>query len=131
MGVPCCTHIGHTGTLLPSEVGRPIYLDQVALEVTDLTIVGGYTGYGWTDESITVATKHFNVYIDALEYTVDRYPPRLVDYLEHHSSQKVLFGGNYPMITPEKAVASVDSLGLGETARSCFLEDNARRVYGL
>ena len=55
----------------------------------------------------------------------DRYPPQLVDYLKHHGSQKVLVGSNYPMITPAKALASLDSLGLDETARSCFLEDNA------
>ena len=32
MNVPFCTQIGHTGPLMPSEVGRPIYLDQVALD---------------------------------------------------------------------------------------------------
>ena len=31
MGGPLCTQIGHPGPLMPSEVGRPIYLDQVAL----------------------------------------------------------------------------------------------------
>ena len=61
MGVPFCTQIGHTGPLMPSEVGRPIYLDQVALEFPELTIVGGHIGYPWTDEAIAVATKHRNV----------------------------------------------------------------------
>ena len=78
-----------------------------------------------------MATKHRNVYIDTSAYNVDRYPPQLVDYLKHHGSQKVLFGSNYPMIPQAKALASLDSLGLDERARSCFLEDNARRVYGL
>ena len=41
MGVPFGTQIGHAGPLRPSEVGRPIYLDQVALEFPELTIVGG------------------------------------------------------------------------------------------
>ena len=78
-----------------------------------------------------MATKHRNVYIDTSAYTVDRYPPQLVDYLKHHGSQKVLFGSNDPMTTPAKALAGLDSLGLDETIRSYFLEDNARRVYGL
>ena len=51
----------------------------------------GHIGYPWTDEAIAVATKHRNVYIDTSAYTVDRYPPQLVDYLKHHGSQKVLF----------------------------------------
>ena len=74
-GVPFCTQIGHTGPLMPSEVGRPIYLDQVALDFPDLVIVGGHIGYPWTDEAIAVATKHENVYIDTSAYTVRRYPP--------------------------------------------------------
>lgn len=74
-GVPFCTQVGHTGPLMPSEVGRPIYLDQVALDFPELVIVGGHIGYPWTDEVIAVATKHRNVYIDTSAYTVRRYPP--------------------------------------------------------
>ena len=103
----------------------------MALEFPELTIVGGHIGYPWTDEAIAVATKHRNVYIDTSAYTVDRYPPQLVDYLKHHGRKKVLFGSNYPMITPAKALTGLDSLGLDDTVRRCFLEDNARRVYGL
>ena len=58
LGVPFCTQIGHTGALMPSEVGRPIYLDQVALDFPELKLVGGHIGYPWTDEAIAVATKH-------------------------------------------------------------------------
>ena len=43
----------------------------------------------------------------------------------------MLFGSNYKMAMPAKALASLDSLGLDETVRSCFLEDNARRLYAL
>ena len=72
-GVPFCTQIGHTGPLMPSEVGRPIYLDQVALDFPELVIVGGHIGYPWTDEAIAVATKHANVFIDTSAFTVRRY----------------------------------------------------------
>ena len=131
MGVPFCAQISHTGLLMPSEVGRPIYLDQVALESPGLTIVGGHIGYPWTDEAIAVTTKHRNVYVDSSAYTLDCVPPQLVGYLKHHGSREVLFVSNYPMITPARVLASLDSLGLKETVRPCFLEDNARRFYGL
>jgi len=72
--VPFCTQIGHTGPLMPSEVGRPIYLDQVAIDFPELTIIGGHIGYPWTDEAIAVATKHENVYIDTSAYTARRGP---------------------------------------------------------
>ena len=131
LGVPFCTQIGHTGPLMPSEVGRPIYLDQVALDFPELVIVAGHIGYPWTDEAIAVATKHPNVYIDTSAYTADRYPPALVDYLKHHWRKKVLFGSNYPMITPAKALAGIDTLALPPEVQADFLDGNARRVFNL
>jgi uncharacterized protein len=130
-GVPFCTQIGHTGPLMPSEVGRPIYLDQVALDFPELVIVGGHIGYPWTDEAIAVATKHQNVYIDTSAYTVKRYPPQLVDFMRGHGASKVLFGTNYPMITADKALDGLDVLGLSETANANFLAANAVRVFKL
>ncbi len=131
LGVPFCTQIGHTGPLMPSEVGRPIYLDQVALDFPELVIVGGHIGYPWTDEAIAVATKHENVYIDTSAYAASRYPRALVDYMARHGRTKVLFGTNYPMIAPAAALKGLDALGLDDEARGLFLGGNAKRVYGL
>jgi predicted TIM-barrel fold metal-dependent hydrolase len=131
LGVPFCTQIGHTGPLMPSEVGRPIYLDQVALDFPELKIVGGHIGYPWTDEAIAVATKHANVYIDTSAYTAVRYPQQLVQFLRKHGRGKVLFGTNYPMITPAKALSGIEALGLDAVARDAFLTGNAKRVFGI
>ena len=129
--VPFCTQIGHTGPLMPSEPGRPLYLDQVALDFPDLVIVAGHIGYPWTDEAIAVATKHQNIYIDTSAYTVERYPTALIEYLRSHGRHKVLFGSNYPMIQPHKALAGLDSLQLDPEVRSLFLSGNAARIYGV
>jgi len=131
LGIPFCTQIGHTGPLMPSEVGRPIYLDQVAIDFPELTIVAGHIGYPWTDEAIAVATKHENVYIDTSAYTVRRYPAALVEFMRGHGRAKVLFGTNYPMIMPAKALAGLDALGLDAPATAMFLGANAQRVFGL
>jgi predicted TIM-barrel fold metal-dependent hydrolase len=130
-GVPFCTQIGHTGPLMSSEVGRPIYLDRVALDFPDLVIVGGHIGYPWTEEAIAVATKHVNVYIDTSAYTAKRYPPELVQFMRGHGAHKVMFGTNYPMIMPDKALANVDDLGLSDEGKALFLAGNAVRVFGL
>jgi predicted TIM-barrel fold metal-dependent hydrolase len=129
--VPFCTQIGHTGPLMPSEVGRPIYLDQVALDFPDLVLVGGHIGYPWTDEAIAVATKHENVYIDTSAYIVKRYPQPLLDYLRGHGSAKVMFGTNYPMILPEKALVGVEEIGLTDPNLKMFLGGTAARVFRL
>lgn len=131
LGVPFCTQIGHTGPLMPSEVGRPIYLDQVALDFPELTIVGGHIGYPWTEEAIAVATKHENVYIDTSAYTVARYPQELVGFLQGHGRNKVLFGTNYPMIMPAQALKGLEALKLDDEVSDAFLYKNAQRAFSL
>lgn len=132
LGVPFCTQVGHTGPLMPSEVGRPIpYIDQVAIDFPELAIVCGHIGYPWTEEMIAVATKHPNVFIDTSAYTVRRYPPAIVTYLASHGRSKVMFGSNWPMIAPRKALEGLEDLGLDAATRAAFLAGNALRVFGL
>ena len=130
LGIPFCTQVGHTGPLMPSDVGRPIpHLDQVAIDFPELVIVGGHIGYPWTEEMISVATKHANVYIDTSAYTVERYPRALVEYLRGHGRDKVLFGTNWPMVPPARALAALPSLGLEAGVEQRFLAANAQRVF--
>jgi uncharacterized protein len=132
LGIPFCTQVGHTGPLRPSETGRPIpYVDQVALDFPELVIVGGHIGYPWTEEMVAVCRKHPNVYIDTSAYTVRRYPPELVRYMAQDRRHKVMFGTNFPMIAPERALKGLDELGLDAAAREAFLSGNARAVFRL
>lgn len=131
LGIPFLTQVGHTGPLRTSETGRPIpYLDDVALDFPDLVVIGGHIGYPWTTEMIALATKYPNVYIDTSAYAAHRYPAELVEYLRGHGRRKVLFGSNYPMITPGKALQGLDQLGLDDDTRELFLHGNAQRLFG-
>jgi predicted TIM-barrel fold metal-dependent hydrolase len=132
LGIPSCMQVGHTGPLCPSEPGRPIpYVDHVALEFPELTIVGGHIGYPWTAEMISLATKYPNVHIDTSAYTVRRYPGELVEYLRGHGRRKVLFGSNHPFWPPARCLEGFAALQLDAEAERLFLGDNARRVFGL
>lgn len=132
-GIPFCTQVGHTGPLRPSETGRPIpYIDQIALDFPELTIVCGHIGYPWTEEMIAVARKHPNVVIDTSAYTTKRLPPELVAYMKSRGGRhKVLFGTNYPMITPAHALDGLADLGLDDETRQLYLHDNALRIFAL
>ncbi|OJJ21151.1 amidohydrolase [marine bacterium AO1-C] len=132
LDVPVCLQVGHTGPLMPSEVGRPIpYIDQIALDFPDLKIVCGHIGYPWTTEMIAVATKHKNVFIDTSAYAANRFPPELVAYMKAHGKNKVLFGTNYPMITPAKCLQNLEQLQLSEEITHKFLYENAVKVFTL
>lgn len=132
LGIPFCLQVGHAGPLRPSEPGRPIpYLDHVACDFPELTIVGGHIGYPWTEEMIALATKYPNVYIDTSAYKPTRYPRPLVDFMRGHGRKKVLFGSNYPMIQPSACLAEVDALELDEEAQRMFLHENAAQIFKL
>ena len=130
--IPFCLQVGHTGPLQPSEPGRPIpYLDEVALDFPELVIVAGHIGYPWTTEMIALATKYPNVYIDTSAYKPSRYPRELVEYLRAHGKKKVLFGSNFPMLSPAECLPEVDALGLSDETRALLLGGNAQRVFRL
>lgn len=80
---------------------------------------------------IAVATKHKNVFIDTSAYTAKRFPQELVNFMKSNGKHKVLFGTNYPMITPEKCLEHLDDLQLEEDVKSLFLFRNAERVFNL
>jgi hypothetical protein len=48
-----------------------------------------------------------------------------------HGRKKVLFGTNWPMIAPRKALEGLDALGLDKETRELFLAGNAARVFKL
>jgi predicted TIM-barrel fold metal-dependent hydrolase len=133
LGVPFCTQVGHTGPLRPSETGRPIpYIDQVALDFPELTIVCGHVGYPWTEEMVAVARKHPNVVIDTSAYTTKRLPPELIAYMKSKSGRsKVLFGSNFPMIAPQHALEGLPALQLDDETTALYLHGNAERVFNL
>ena len=129
-GLPFCTQIGHTGPLCPSEPGRPIpYLDRVLLDFPDLVVVGGHVGFPWIDEVLSLAMKYPNFHVDTSAYAVHRLPTALVDYLRGPGRTRVLFGTNWPMLSPERALAKLDTLGLDDEARALFLGGNAERIF--
>jgi predicted TIM-barrel fold metal-dependent hydrolase len=51
--------------------------------------------------------------------------------MKGHGRKKVLFGSNYPMVTPLDCLAQLEELGLDEEAARLFLGDNAMRVFRL
>ena len=132
LGIPFCLQVGHTGPLLTSEPGRPIpYLENVAIEFPELMIVAGHIGAPWTAEMISLATKFTNVYIDTSAYKIKRFPLEFSSYLRGHGRNKVMFGSNYPMLTPEECLEDLETLRLDETTTESYLSATASRMFGL
>jgi predicted TIM-barrel fold metal-dependent hydrolase len=133
LDIPIMMQIGHNliysrSRRLPS-VGRPICLDQVAIDFPELTLIGIHIGVPWTDEAISMAWKHENVYLAGDAYAPKHWPKPFVHYANTYGSHKVLFGTDWPVIDPERAVREVDALGLRPESKQQLMRDNALRVF--
>ena len=113
---------------LPS-VARPILLDQVAIDFPELALIGIHIGVPWTDEMIAMCWKHENVYVAGDAYAPKHWPAQLVHYANTYGRHKVLFGTDWPVIDPERAVAEVAELDLREASHAMLMRDNALDVF--
>jgi uncharacterized protein len=131
-GVPFCTQIGHTGPLKRSETGRPIpYLEDVLLDFPELVVVGGHVGFPWVDELTTLVIKFPNFHVDTSAYALHRLPPDFVQWMKGIGKTRVMFGTNWPMLSPKKCLAGLSGLGLSAEQSAAFLSGNARRIFAL
>jgi predicted TIM-barrel fold metal-dependent hydrolase len=133
LGVPVMLQVGHNlvysrGRRLPS-VGRPITLDQVAIDFPELKIIGIHIGVPWTDEMISMAWKHDNIFIGVDAYAPRHWPKALIHYLDSYGRSKVLFGTDWPVINPLRGVAEIAELGLRPETMAALMRDNALTVF--
>jgi predicted TIM-barrel fold metal-dependent hydrolase len=133
LNIPVQMQMGHTAPMLPSEVGRPIYLDEVAIHFPELKIVAAHLGYPWTDEMISIAWKHKNVYIDTTAHAPKYFQPQFVHYMNSYGQDKVIFGTAFPGTLPsiKGAIDQINQLGLKPEARRKFLWENAAKVWNI
>lgn len=113
---------------LPS-VANPILLDRVAIDFPELTLIGIHIGVPWTDEMIAMCWKHENVYTAGDAHAPQHWPPQYVHYANSYGSAKVLFGTDWPVIDPERAVNEVAALSLKPENHRSLMRDNALRIF--
>jgi predicted TIM-barrel fold metal-dependent hydrolase len=135
LDVPIMMQVGHNliysrERRLPS-VGRPIALDQVAIDFPELRLLGIHIGVPWTEEMISMAWKHENVFIGVDAYAPKHWPAAIVHYLNTYGRHKVLFGTDWPVIDPERAVQEIDELDIRPDAKPLLMRENALRVFRL
>ena len=106
-------------------------LDDVAADFPGLTVVPAYPSVPWQDEAISIATHKANVYIDLSGWSPKYFPPQLVRAANTLLKRKVLFGSDFPVITPDRWRADLEKLEVKDDVRPLTLEDNAARVLGL
>ncbi len=138
-GVPALFHTGQTGAGAGARGGlgvrlkfsNPIYLDDVAVDFPDMPIILAHPSFPWQDEALAVATHKPNVYIDLSGWSPKYFPANLVQYANTLLKDRVLFGSDYPAITPDRWLADFEKLQIKPEVRPKILKGNAIRLLKL
>ncbi|MBM2831376.1 MAG: putative TIM-barrel fold metal-dependent hydrolase [Dehalococcoidia bacterium] len=129
LGIPICIQVGQSAEPLPSEVGHPMYADEVAMDFPDLTLVLTHTGWPWTQEWISMVWKHPNVYGNIGAYMPSDLDPALVRFMDGRGQDKVFWATNGLGTT--RCKKEFMELPLKDETRRKVLRENARRVFKL
>jgi len=108
-----------------------MFLDDVAADFPDLTIVMAHPSVPWQDAAISIATHKANVHIDLSGWSPKYFPPQLVRAANSFLKHKVLFGSDFPVVTPDRWMADFTKLEIENDVRPMILKDDAARMLGL
>ena len=135
LSIPIMMQVGHNliyskHRRLPS-VGRPICLDQVAIDFPELRLIGIHIGIPWTEEMISMCWKHENVYMAGDAYAPNYWPDSFIHYANSYGNKKVMFGTDWPVIDPVRAVEEIENIKFKDESKKLIMRDNALRVFDL
>jgi len=140
LGVPALFHTGTNGlgAGMPGGMGvkmdfsRPIYLDHVAADFPGLTIIGAHPAWPWHEEMLAIIGHKSNVFMDLSGWSPKYIPKMIMDEARTRLQDRILFGSDYPFITPSRWLADFDTLeGFSSEVRQKILHDNAARLLKL
>ena len=138
-GLPALFHTGHSGigTGIPGGGGfrlkysDPMCLDDVAADLPEPSIVLAHPSFPWQDEAISVCLHKENVWIDLSGWSPKYFAPQLVQYANSQLKTKVLFGSDFPLLTPDRWLADFAEAPFKDEVRPLILKENAARLLGL
>jgi uncharacterized protein len=138
-GLIALFHSGQTGigAGMPGGAGvrlkysNPMHVDDVAADFPELDIILAHPSFPWQDEALAIAVHKPNVYIDLSGWSPKYFPEILVRYTNSLLKEKVLFGSDFPLITPDRWLADFAELPIKDEVRKLVLRENAVRLLGL
>ena len=138
-GLIALFHSGQTGigAGMPGGGGvrlkysNPMCVNDVAADFPELSIILAHPSFPWQEEALAVAAHKPNVYIDLSGWSPKYFPEILVRYTNTLLKDKMLFGSDFPLITPDRWLSDFEKLPIREDVRPRVLKDNAARLLGL
>jgi predicted TIM-barrel fold metal-dependent hydrolase len=137
--LPVIIHTGHSGigTGMPGgggirlKYGNPMDIDDVAVDFPDMPIILAHPSFPWQDEAISICLHKPQVYIDLSGWSPRYFSPILIQYANTLLKNKMLFGSDYPLITPDRWMGDFEKIAIRDEVRPLILKENAVRLLSL
>lgn len=137
--LPAIFHTGNTGMGaglrcgggLKLQYSNPMLLEDVAIAFPDIEIVLAHPSWPWQDEALALAMHKPNIWIDLSGWSPKYFPPQLVKYANTLLKDRVLFGSDFPLITPDRWMKDFKDAGFREEVMPLILKENAARLLRL
>jgi len=137
-GVITLFHTGQTGVGSGMKGGmgmrlkysNPMHLDDVAVDFPDMSIILAHPSFPWTEEGLAVAQHKPNVYYDMSGWSPKYFPETFIRYANSILKKKMLFGSDWPAITPDRWLADFEKAPFKDEVRPLILKENALRLLG-
>jgi predicted TIM-barrel fold metal-dependent hydrolase len=113
------------------KYSNPMCVDDVAADFPELKIILAHPSFPWQEEALAVAVHKPNVYIDLSGWAPKYFPENLIRYTNTQLKRKMLFGSDYPLITPDRWLQEFEQLPIKDEVRPLVLKHNAARLLGL
>ena len=138
-GLPAIFHTGHSGMGtgmrggggVRLKYGDPMPIDDVAVDFPDMPIILAHPSWPWQDAALSICLHKPQVYIDLSGWSPKYFPPQLVQYANTQLKHKMLFGSDYPLITPDRWLADFDQAGFRDEVKPLILKENAAKLLKL
>ena len=137
--LPAIFHTGNTGMGaglrcgggLKLQYSNPMLLEDVAIAFPDIEIVLAHPSWPWQDEALALAMHKPNIWIDLSGWSPKYFPPQLVKYANTLLKDRMLFGSDFPLITPDRWMKDFKEAGFREEVMPLILKENAARLLRL
>jgi len=113
------------------KYSNPMAVDDVAADFPGLDIILAHPSFPWQDEALAIAVHKPNVYIDLSGWAPKYFPANLIQYTNTQLRHKMLFGSDYPLLTPDRWIKEFNELPIKDEVRPLVLKENAARLLKL
>ncbi|MGE0059268.1 MAG: amidohydrolase family protein [Dehalococcoidia bacterium] len=140
LGVPALFHTGQTGVGagtpgqngIKNKYGRPYpYFDDLAADFPNLQIVMAHPSFPWVDEQLSILSVKTNVWMDLSGWSPKYFSPNLVQYANTLIKDKVMFGSDFPVFSPDRWLRDWEDVAFRDEVRQKILLENAKRLLKL